>query len=116
MDEYVGKRRIRMTAIVREAVPGRRLVWQLEKLVPLPVRLTLDLADTGSGVLVNHRGTAGFRGLGSLLDPLWRVAFTTSFARALDDHVHTEFGLLGATRRAIVARKRPEARLPTPDP
>jgi hypothetical protein len=32
MDEYVGKRRVRMTSVVVvEAVPGKKIVWRLRK-------------------------------------------------------------------------------------
>ena len=94
MDEYVGKRRLRLTVIVLEAVPGRRLVWQFKRVFKLPARLSLEFADREGGVEITHTIEAGFRGAGSLLDPLLRLYFTKEFARALDDHVKTEFPLL----------------------
>ena len=94
MDEYVGKRRLRLTAIVLEAVPGRRLVWQFKRVVKLPARLSLEFADREGGVEITHTIEAGFTGVGSLLDSLFRLYFTKEFARALDDHVKTEFPLL----------------------
>lgn len=94
MDEYVGRRRVRMKAVVLDAVPPKTLVWQFEKGVRLPVRLSLELADEGVGVKIRHRIEAGYAGLGRLLDPLWRLPFSRSFARDLDDHVRREFPLL----------------------
>ena len=49
MDEYVGKRRVRMLGIVVQVVPGKKIVWQLRKGVRLPVWLTLELADRDGG-------------------------------------------------------------------
>jgi hypothetical protein len=94
MDEYVGNRRLRMKAIVVEAIPGKRLVWQLVKVFRLPARLALELTDYEGGVAITHTTSAGFRGPGRILDPLVRLYFTAGFAQALDDHVKTEFPLL----------------------
>src|SRR5512133_3440788 len=41
MDEYVGKRRVRMLAVDAEAVPGYTLAWQLRQPVRLPVWFTV---------------------------------------------------------------------------
>jgi hypothetical protein len=94
MDEYVGTRRVRMTGVVVEVIPGERIVWQLKKGVRLPVRLTLELADHDGGVELCHTITAGYRGVGRLLDPLLRLYFSPSFAAAMDTHVRAEFPLL----------------------
>lgn len=94
MDEYIGERRLRMEGIVVEAVPEHRLVWQLRKLITLPVRLSLDLTDDESGVAITHTIEAGIKGPGTLLDPLIRLYFSRGFAAALDEHVKTEFPLL----------------------
>ena len=94
MDEYIGTRRLRMRAIVVEALPGKRLVWQLMKVIRLPAFVTLALADDGGGVVITHTTSVGFRGAGRILDPLWRLLVSKKFARALDAHVKTEFQLL----------------------
>jgi hypothetical protein len=94
MDEYVGARRLRMEGIVTEAVPGERLVWQLKKVIRLPARLELELTDLTGGAAITHTTVAGFRGPGRILDPLWRTYLSKKFARALDEHVRTEFPLL----------------------
>ena len=94
MDEYIGERRLRMKGVVVEAVPERKLVWQLRKLITLPARLSLDLTDDERGVAITHTIEAGFKGPGTLLDPLIRLYFSEKFAAALDDHVKTEFPLL----------------------
>jgi hypothetical protein len=91
MDEFVGERRLRMTAVVRAVVPGREIVWQLKKGLALPAWLTLKLADDTAGVLITHTIEAGLSGLGALLDPLLRLYFSNAFSQAMDEHVRTEF-------------------------
>ena len=94
MDEYIGKRRVRMSAIVLAADPGKRLVWQMKRVIKLPARLKLELADCEGGVAITHTIQAGFPGPGRVLDPLLRIYFSRRFAEAMDDHVKTEFPLL----------------------
>ena len=92
MDEYVGKRRLRMTAIVTQAIPGRRLVWQLKRRVRLPAWLAIEVEDyDDDGVLITHTTRAGFRGAGRILDPVFRPFFSHTFADDLDQHVRAEF-------------------------
>jgi hypothetical protein len=95
MDEYVGSRRVRMVGEVIEAVPGERIVWQMRhRGLRLPVWLTLTLVTRGHDVRLRHSISAGWRGRARVLDALWRLYFTPSFARATDRHVRTEFALL----------------------
>jgi hypothetical protein len=94
IDEYVGTRRIRMSGVVVQATPGKKIVWQFRKGVRLPVYLTLELTDCDGGVLVRHTITAGYRGIGRVLDALLRCYFSPAFAAEMDQHVHTEFALL----------------------
>jgi hypothetical protein len=88
-----------MKGHVVEAIPGRRLVWQLRKVIKLPVRLSPDLTDDDGGVAITHTIEAGFEGPGRLLDPLIRLYFSGKFAAAMDEHVRTEFPLLRITFR-----------------
>jgi hypothetical protein len=94
MDEYVGRRHLRMNGVVRQVVPGRLVVWQLERGLRLPARLTLELDDRAGGVGVRHTIRAGYEGIGRVLDPLLRLYFSPAFAAAMDDHVRTEFPML----------------------
>jgi hypothetical protein len=94
MDEYVGRRHLRMAAVAVQAVPGRLLVWRLRRGVRLPARLILELDDRDGGVAVRHTIRAGFGGIGRVLDPLLRLYLSPAFAAALDDHVRTEFPML----------------------
>src|SRR5262245_40373317 len=64
MDEVIGSRRVRMAAIVEEAEPGKKVMWQLSKGIRLPVRLTLELTDRDHGVAIRHTITVGWKGLG----------------------------------------------------
>ncbi len=94
MDEYIGTHRLRMNAVVTEAVPGRRLVMRMKRLVRLAATLTLEFVDDADGVRIVHTVCAGYAGIGRVLDPLLRQHFTPAFARDLDAHVHTEFAKL----------------------
>lgn len=95
MDEYVGSRHLRMVGKVETAVPGEQIVWRLGwGRLALPVRLTLTLRPREGGVHLRHSITAGWAGLGRMLDPLWRLYLSRSFTGAMDRHVHTEFPLL----------------------
>ena len=91
MDEYVGTRRIKMTGVVAGLIPGRRYEWRARLLVPLPVRFLIELADTPAGVAITHTLQAGFTGLGRIVDPAFRMYFSKTFAKAMDEHVRIEF-------------------------
>lgn len=96
MDERVGSRHLRMAAEVLQVVPGERVVWGLRPWrLRLPVRLVLTLRDLDAGVVLCHTLTAGWTGWARVFDPLWRVYFSESFARAMDTHARTEFERLG---------------------
>jgi hypothetical protein len=95
MDEYIGSRRVRMVAEVLEVIPAERLLWQLRRFrLRLPIWLSVELGARGDGVLLRHTITAGWSGRARLFDPLWRLYFSRSFARAMDRHVRTEFPLI----------------------
>jgi hypothetical protein len=94
MDEFIGRRRLRLRGVVEALEPGRRIVWHFRKVLPLPARLSLELSPTPDGVSVRHTVTAGWPGIGRVLDPLLRLYFTARFTADLDTHVHTEFPLL----------------------
>jgi hypothetical protein len=91
MDEYVGSHRLRMDAVVVEAVPGQRIAWQLKRWVRLPAWLRIEVTDQDDGCLVRHIVEIGYRGAGRLLDPLLRLCVSQRFSDELDEHVSTEF-------------------------
>jgi hypothetical protein len=91
MDELVGRRRLRLTGVLIESIPGRKLTWQLKKFVTLPAWLSLELEDDDRGVTITHTIRAGFEGIGRILDPLFRVYLSKQFTQAMDDHVRAEF-------------------------
>lgn len=95
MDEYIGKRRVKMTAIVIEAKPGKKITWQFKKIIRLPVWMCLELEDGNEGVAITHTMRAGFEGTGSILDIILRVYLSDAFAKAMDEHAKTEFPKLG---------------------
>jgi hypothetical protein len=95
MDEHVGSRRLRTDAEVVQAVPGEKIVWLVRRWrIRLPIRVSLVLQNQENGVLLRHAITVGWSGRGGVFDPLWRLYFSDSFAAAMDQHAHTEFGLL----------------------
>ena len=95
-DEYVGKRRLKFDAVVTEVMPGKRIVWQMKKLVKLSARLTLDFEDEGRGVHIRHCLAVGFDGIRRIFDPLIRIYLSKEFEFDIDQHVRTEFTLLSA--------------------
>ena len=94
MDEYVGRRRIKMRGVVTQAIPGKKIVWQVKQIVRLPVHLILEADNDDEGVTLTHTIQAGFEGIGSLLDPLFRLYFSDEFAHAMDEHAQAEFPML----------------------
>ncbi len=99
MDEYVGQRRIKMRGVVTHVIPGKKIVWQFKQLVRLPAWLILQTDNEDGGVTLTHTLQAGFKGIGSILDPLLRLYFSDGFARAMDEHAQTEFPMLGEMLR-----------------
>ena len=95
MDEYIGKRRVKMTALVIEAKPGKKITWQFKKIIRLPVWMCLELEDDSGGVAITHTMRAGFEGVGHILDFILRVYLSDAFAKAMDEHAKTEFPKLG---------------------
>ena len=72
-------------------VPGQELVWQLRwPLFQFPVKLALSFRDDDTGVQIEQSIQAGFSGAGEFLDPLFKLFFPESLARAKDEHVRTE--------------------------
>jgi len=94
MDEFIGTRRVKMRGIVTEVVLGKKVVWQFQKVFRLPVRLILELDDDDGGMTITHTIQAGFRGLGRILDLVFRIYFSAGFERAMDEHVKAEFPML----------------------
>jgi hypothetical protein len=90
-DEYVGRRRLRFKGIVVKAEPGAELVWQMKALVRLPGRLSLRFRDEADGVVIAHTLSAGFQGIGKVLDPFIRLYLTRRFEADLAAHAQTEF-------------------------
>ena len=91
MDEYVGRRRLKMKAIVLKAVPGKKIVWQMQKGIRLSAWLTLTVEDIEDSVRITHTITAGFNGIGKTLDPVLRLYLSRSFENAMDEHARIEF-------------------------
>jgi hypothetical protein len=91
MDEFIGKRRVKMVGVVIEAEPGKKITWQLKKLIFLPIWLSLELKDDKEGVAITHTIRAGFEGIGEVFDAIFRVYFSEEFEKAMDEHVKTEF-------------------------
>lgn len=95
MDEFVGKWRLRLTALVTKADKGRQITWQLTKGIKLPARLDLQLQDTVQGVQIDHTVTIGLSGpLGKFSDPLLSLYFDGRKKQYLTEHVRGEFNRL----------------------
>jgi hypothetical protein len=108
MDKYIGTRRVRMTGVVADVAPGKKIIWRLRLLVSLSLKLT----DGDGGVEVQHTIRAGFAGLGAIVDPLFRA----QFAAATDRHVKTEFLCYASACRRHRRLAWPAASKPGPNP
>jgi hypothetical protein len=51
----------------------------------------MEFEDREGGVFIRHTITAGYHGIGKLLDPLLTLHFNDDFRKAMDEHVKTEF-------------------------
>jgi hypothetical protein len=93
-DEYVGKRRLKSYARLKEYIAGEKLVWQIKSVIFLPIWITLEFQDTPNGISVSHKLSAGYCGIGKVFDPILKLFFNPSFLCDLDLHVETEFKFL----------------------
>jgi len=95
MDEYVGDFHLRFHAVVKDLVPDREIVWQMRALgILLPAWVRITLSQTPDGVTLTHTVSAGYRGVGSLLDILMRRYLSRKFERQMAEHAHIEFNRL----------------------
>jgi hypothetical protein len=92
MDEYVGDFRLKVHGIVKQLVPHREIVWQMREFGVLwPAWISLKLSNTASGVNIIHTVSAGFHGVGSLLDVFLRFYLSSKFEQQMAAHAHIEF-------------------------
>lgn len=112
MDEFIGRHRLRMHAVVTELTPAR-LICRMKKGILLPAWLILEFTEGEAGLHIRHAVRAGLPGLGRLLDPLLCLFLTPGFAKDLDQHVRTEFPRLAALL-ALGSPRRPSNRYPLP--
>jgi len=91
MDEYIGKYRLSLKAVVLKAIPGIEIVWQVKKMVKLPVWLSVSFEEGKSGVRVVHKITAGFNGIGKIFDVIFKIFLSKDFEKAMDEHAKIEF-------------------------
>ena len=85
MDEFIGKRRVTMEGVVTDAIPDKQIIWQMQKFIRLPIWLTLKLEDDKEGVAISHTITAGYKGVGKILDIFLRLYFSQEFENAMDE-------------------------------
>ena len=93
-DEYVGKTRLKFKGIITDYVPGQRVIWQMILGVKLPAWLEIECWEQSKRLHIIHTLTAGFSGIGKILDPLLRIYLSEDFRVELDEHAHTEFPML----------------------
>lgn len=91
MDEFIGRHRVKMKGIVVNAIPGKLIIWQLKKIIKLPVRLSLKLEEDKDSVKITHTIRVGFGGIGKIFDPILGIYFSEDFKKAMDEHVKIEF-------------------------
>ena len=95
LDEFIGSRRLRTKAIVRDIIPDTMITWQAKMIFKLPVRIILEVSNDRNGTNISHVIKAGFLNMGRLLDPIFRLYLSKTFQSYMDEHVKIEFPLLG---------------------
>lgn len=90
-DEYVGKRRLRLDAVVVKCIPGKEVIWQMKKFVRLPAWLAIEFEDNDRGTLLTHTIKAGHHGIRGVLDGLLKLFFNKRFEKDMDEHARFEF-------------------------
>jgi len=93
-DEYIGKRRVKFQTIVEKYIPGKEIVWKLDKGMLMPAWMTLECKDNNEGVTITHTLKAGYTGIGKLLDPFIKLFFPAGYRKDLLEHSETEFNKL----------------------
>lgn len=90
MDEYIGKYRLKLKALVVKAIPSVEIIWQVKKIVKIPVWLSVSFEEVESGVRVIHKITAGFKGT-RIFDVIFRIFLSADFEKAMYEHAKIEF-------------------------
>ena len=93
-DEYVGERRLKFNAIVTEAISGKKITWQMDKVIKLPGWLALEFEDIENGVRIIHTLSLGYKGIGKIFDKVLELYLSKKFQMDLDEHAKTEFPML----------------------
>ena len=93
-DEYIGKSRIKTKAKIIKYIPEKEIIWQMIKLIKLPIFVRIKLSDTNNGVKIKHSIYAGFKGISSIFDFIFRLFLSKKFVKELDNHVKYEFNKL----------------------
>jgi uncharacterized protein YndB with AHSA1/START domain len=108
MDEYVGEFHVRFHAVVKELVPNRRIIWQLKALgLLLPAWVSIAVVETANGVKIIHTVSAGYRGLGRVLDIGIRRYLSSRFERQMAEHAGAEFNRLRDLLLPVSATSQP---------
>jgi hypothetical protein len=82
--------------------PGKEIVWQMMKGVPLPAWLALEFVDDDTGVNITHTLKVGFEGIGRMFEPILGLYLNEEFEKDMEEHAHIEFTRLG---RILSSRK-----------
>ena len=90
-DEYVGRRRLKLDAVIIQCIPGKEIIWQMQKFVRFPAWLVIRFEDNDEGTVITHTLKAGLPSLGKAFDGLFRFFFTKQFEKEMDEHAQTEF-------------------------
>jgi hypothetical protein len=104
-DEYVGKHRLKFDGVVTDIIPGKRIIWQVKKGVPLPGWLAMEIENGPEGAMITHSVLVGYGRMGRMLDPFLRLYFNDEYERTLNEHAQTEFPMLGERLRAAREKK-----------
>jgi hypothetical protein len=96
-DEILGapKFRLKFKATIVVADKPSNIVYQMRKFgVNLPAFLEFRFTDTAGALALEHHLRMGYKGPGSLLDPVIRLFYGKGFFKALAGHCEREWAAL----------------------
>lgn len=93
-DEYIGKYRFISKGLIIKYIAGKEIIWQMLRIIKLPVWLTIRFEDISEGVKITHTIAAGYKRIGRILDVIFKMYLSNAFKKEMKKHFYIEFNKL----------------------